>query len=211
MGTEMVDLYVGDKEKHFRVHKKLLCSKVPYFDNMFNGSFAESQTDTAKFPEDGPIAFDILQGWLYTGRLRKALIRHSNGDVTSSWCPCEVYSLAEKLCLPSLMNELMDQWVGCDQEHCVLPVLEIIARAYIHTSANSEPRRYVSRVVHYLLCDSSVIEAPRIWPTDEIHKLMMQYPALNLDVLRLMRMHTRIGPVEDPRNLPRSSFFPKIE
>ena len=88
----MVDLYVGDKERHFRVYKKLLCCKVTYFDKAFNGNFSEPQTNTAKFPEDSLVAFDVLQGWVYTGRLRQVLVKHDIGNVTSSWCPCEVYS-----------------------------------------------------------------------------------------------------------------------
>jgi len=41
MGTEMVDLYIGPEKRHFRAHKKLLCSKVPYFEKMFKGQFLE--------------------------------------------------------------------------------------------------------------------------------------------------------------------------
>jgi hypothetical protein len=60
MGTEMVDIYVGPKERLFRVHKALLCKKVPYFDKMFNGEFREASQNVAKFPDDHPAAFDRL-------------------------------------------------------------------------------------------------------------------------------------------------------
>ncbi|KAH6682678.1 hypothetical protein B0J14DRAFT_646909 [Halenospora varia] len=42
LGVDMVDILVGPTEQPFRVHKKLICSKVPYFDKMFNNGFVET-------------------------------------------------------------------------------------------------------------------------------------------------------------------------
>lgn len=35
IGVEMVDIFVGEQKKHFRLHKKLLCEKLPYFVEVF--------------------------------------------------------------------------------------------------------------------------------------------------------------------------------
>ncbi|TVY30925.1 hypothetical protein LHYA1_G000752 [Lachnellula hyalina] len=42
LGIGMVDILVGPEQKAFRVHKHLLCTKVPYFHKMFNGGFKEA-------------------------------------------------------------------------------------------------------------------------------------------------------------------------
>jgi hypothetical protein len=65
IGTDMVDIYVGgehfrEPNKLFRAHKALLCSKIPYFDKMFNGGFKEAIENVANLPEDHPQSFDVL-------------------------------------------------------------------------------------------------------------------------------------------------------
>jgi len=54
VGTEIVELYVGPQNKLFRVYKKLLCDRVPYFNRMFNGNFQEATEGKATFPDDSP-------------------------------------------------------------------------------------------------------------------------------------------------------------
>src|SRR5258707_183269 len=103
VGSEMVDLYVGPKKKHFRVHKALLCHKIPYFAGMFKSGFKEATENSANFPEDTPSTFDILSEWLYTGSLRQLYQsrNHTAAGPTfvSDWAPQQVYALADKLCL----------------------------------------------------------------------------------------------------------------
>lgn len=72
MGVEIVDLVVGtgSGKRLFRVHKKLLCSRMPYFDKMFNGPWKESSESTALFPDDNTNAFEALLGWIYNGDVK---------------------------------------------------------------------------------------------------------------------------------------------
>lgn len=65
MGTDMVDIYVGPKNKHFLAHKELLCNKILYFKKMFKGGFQEASSSKANFPEDDPEGFDVLISWVY--------------------------------------------------------------------------------------------------------------------------------------------------
>lgn len=60
--SEMVDIHVGEDEDsgHFKLHKSILCDKVPYFENMFNGNFIEGTTNSASLPEDDPEVFNML-------------------------------------------------------------------------------------------------------------------------------------------------------
>ncbi|KAJ8071942.1 hypothetical protein OCU04_002246 [Sclerotinia nivalis] len=106
IGVEMVDLYVGPSKTHYRVHKAFLCSKIPYFNKMFNSNFSEALSNSATFPEDSTEAFDILIEWLYTGSLRPLEL-----NLSSQKCNWNVYSfyiLVDKLCMSDLMNETMD-------------------------------------------------------------------------------------------------------
>ncbi|TGO22307.1 hypothetical protein BPAE_0173g00070 [Botrytis paeoniae] len=66
---------------------------------MFNSGFSESTTNSAVLREDNTQAFDVLVGWVYTNRLPP------DG---SFWGPVEVYNLADRICLPELMDEVMD-------------------------------------------------------------------------------------------------------
>lgn len=69
MGSDTVDVYVGDDRVHLRVHQKLLCQDGPVFDKMFNGGFTEAASKSAELPEDDPDAFDSFLIWLYHDRL----------------------------------------------------------------------------------------------------------------------------------------------
>ncbi|KAF7944761.1 uncharacterized protein EAE97_005394 [Botrytis byssoidea] len=82
--SEMVDGHVGKDEGsgHFLLHKSILCEKVPYFEEMFNGNFDESTTNnSADLPEYDPEAFNILIiSWIYSDQVfplekRKAMMR----------------------------------------------------------------------------------------------------------------------------------------
>ncbi|KAF7956580.1 hypothetical protein EAE96_003914 [Botrytis aclada] len=95
----MVDIRVGEELELFRVHKSLLCTRVPYFNKMFNSGFSESKTNSAVLREDNTEAFDVLVGWVYSNRLP---------PYDNSWDPVEVYILADKICLTELMDEVMD-------------------------------------------------------------------------------------------------------
>lgn len=110
----MVTLYVGEEGKtsKFLIHKKLLCTKVPYFEAMFGGSFKEAEEGVGHLPEDSHVAIELLLEWLYRGFLspmipeegadrlaNRALARKAVGKWT------EVFYLAEKYCIESLMDE----------------------------------------------------------------------------------------------------------
>lgn len=58
----MVDVHVGEDKKsgHFKIHKTILCQKVPYFEKTFDGGFLEGTTNSATLPDDDPEAFNIF-------------------------------------------------------------------------------------------------------------------------------------------------------
>ena len=86
---------MGGNGKTFKVHKNLLCDKVPVFAAMFKGNFQEASTGLAKLPEDDEKAFEYFIGWLYRGAL---------DPTTDCGHLLNLYGFAKKYELLSLMD-----------------------------------------------------------------------------------------------------------
>jgi hypothetical protein len=72
---------------------------------MFNGGFREPKENTAIFPKGDTEAFDVLIGWVYRGNIRQLACKPNTNIAV--WNPASFYCLAEKLCLPDFMDQLM--------------------------------------------------------------------------------------------------------
>ncbi|TVY38290.1 hypothetical protein LOCC1_G007942 [Lachnellula occidentalis] len=104
LGNEIVKLFVGNKRKEFTVHKKLLCDRADYFSKAFNGIFQEAQRGEMYLPEDDPDTVALLVDFLYRGTVPKAKL------IAGGARPLEkLYYLADKLCLPELMDRSADE------------------------------------------------------------------------------------------------------
>ncbi|KAN0095045.1 hypothetical protein V8E51_015756 [Hyaloscypha variabilis] len=189
-GNEMVELYVGEKEQLFRVHKARLCA-IPYFNSMFNSGFAETKEGRAKFPEDDPKTFGVFIEWVYSGQLAP-ITRTRLGSLDDGfqyeliWEPTRLYGLADKLCLPQLQNQIMDEWVAGHKRFNLVPSPEMIARCYRDTPPDSAPRRgYMT--------------------PEKIHQLMVDWPELNYDTLKSLM---EFDPNEDPYYLDARTVSP---
>jgi hypothetical protein len=141
----MVTLYVGPKRKQFTVHKKLLCDRCEFFSKAFRGNFSEAEKGEMYLPDDDPGAFSSLVDYLYRGVLPKAK------DNYHASLLLELYILAEKLCLSTLMDK------ACDAGHSysslsgkrVTP--KLIAHIYSRTHGGSKLRKFcASQVAYYL-------------------------------------------------------------
>lgn len=107
--VEIAGIYVGPAREQFRVQKHALCM-IEYFNNMSNSGFTEVSSKFATFPVDDPKPFDVLIDWIYHGTLGEVTTSKVGKDtklIISSWSFVEVYSLAEKLCMPHFQNVVM--------------------------------------------------------------------------------------------------------
>ncbi|KAE9363816.1 hypothetical protein N431DRAFT_497589 [Stipitochalara longipes BDJ] len=76
--TQMIDIFVGPHLQHFRLHKKLLCRRIPYFENAVENSM--------EFPEEHPECFYALFLWVYTEKLPVLSTPPSNKErIKSPW------------------------------------------------------------------------------------------------------------------------------
>ena len=104
VATETVTLFVGPKRKGFVVHRDLLCYLVPYFSKTFEGAFHESSVNETYLKEEDPSAVELFIGWLYRG---KSGFKSTKGNMVACF---NLYVMADKWCLTSLRNSIMEAW-----------------------------------------------------------------------------------------------------
>jgi hypothetical protein len=183
-GTEMVDLYVGINKQHFRVHKNLLCAKVEYFSKMFTGSFSEAHSNSGTFSEDDPVAFGSLLTWVYQGDIPKT--DHTKLNITeaiSSWPTFSLYCLADKFCIPELMDHVMDSNVST----LLLGFLPTPKQvAYHYTDSPLAWRKCMSQHIAWRVV-TSLRPNPDDNPVDSLAESLESNGDLLRDVLTLLR------------------------
>ncbi len=206
LGKEMVELHVGEGEtqQHFHVHKNALCTRIQYFDKMFNSGFKESVTSSATFPEDNPDHFDVLIEWVYTGALRHCLLRkNAEGDVfCSNWDMEGVYLLAEKFLLPKLMDQIMNAIRESSREFKQLHTIPEMARVYKLCTPGSPLRRYFSQMIAFLIVEPYTSEER--FSIAVILRALADDAELNADVI--VAISKGRGYIADPRIVPNCAF-----
>lgn len=202
----MVDIYLGPERRHFRIHKSIICKKIPYFDKMFNSGFKEGSDNKDELPEDQADSFEILQEWVYTGVLRPLkLVQGSIANVNYLALP--FLTLANKLCLPKLMDILVTQYLDLMAKGNILPNARSINEMFRGLPERLAFRKYFILSLHYILNGQSRTKGHmKIWPTEALSKLVAEDPNLSLAYFEVIRNHPIGMPAVDPRTLPRCTF-----
>ena len=137
MGDCMVDIYVGEGRKKFRLHRNLLCKRSDYFQACFGGQFKEAEAQELALPEDSVDSFELLSGWLYGAPLTRI---SSTYDLLIY---IDLVILAQKLCLEHLRNETMDHILIFYRLYpCALPA-HTIHFIYENTSTEDSLRKFI--------------------------------------------------------------------
>lgn len=196
-GTQMIDLFVGPDKKLIRVHKGILCRRIPYFDKMFNGPWVESANNSAIFPDDTFESFDMLIGWVYSGRLSQ--LNHEDGyeRFTHSWR--RLYLICEKLCLSELMDELLDNLRDAQRVHNKLYNLYCVKEMYKESQKGSGYRLYGLHTLIFVFRSPKSIFKTH-WPTHLIQSILKDDDDLCKDFLAALRDEVSNGKAKtDPR------------
>ena len=188
----MVDIYVGPSKKRFRLYKAKLCTRIPYFDKMFNGISKEASDNVAYLKEDDPASFDLLADWANHPTTSESprwireltTIKHKEGNKVASWDPVRFYSLAEKYCLPELQDLIMDALVQYHKEQNELPSVDFVFRAYKHTSTGSPLARYCAESIFYVMEEAAEDDK---WPTKEVAHLFRELPTFASEYISVQR------------------------
>ncbi|KAK6609940.1 hypothetical protein H4I95_02999 [Botrytis cinerea] len=191
--SEMVDIHVGEDEDsgHFKLHKSILCDKVPYFENMFNGNFIEGTTNSASLPEDDPEVFNMLVSWIYSDQVGP--LEQKIGD-DGRWCVGNLYLLADKLCLPDLMDQILDELTFHMERKNWIPRISMTRSPISMESLyNCSPRkncgmfRLTASIICYLLCEAQGAIYPKYWPTEDIDAFLTSHDDLRHEVFKMIR------------------------
>jgi hypothetical protein len=200
MATDMVDLIVGQQKKLFRVHKYVLCKKVPYFDKMFKGAWKEASDKIGIVSEDTVEAFDLLIAWVYFDTIRP--LERISSDRRFSWDPIPFWKLADKFCPPKLQDEIMD--ISHTSYHTSNVVLSHnqIESCYKDTLEGSPLRRYAVQTLIYVLFNFDNVLA---WSITTFQAALKSNDDLAKDYLTAVR-GIRQKSTPDPRMLPKCDF-----
>lgn len=178
----MVDILVGPDKELFRVHKNLLCARMPVFDNMFNGGFKEAAEDRAKLPEDDPRTFEFVLEWLYTSQFRQIPYERI---MLLAPLYCSLYAFAEKYCQSELMDFAMSSYLTFLQNHRRLPSVQDIEFTYEHTASGSPLRRLMVQSLSWV-----IVNKPNKgeWVSGSLCKVLHASKELLMDYLDYNRM-----------------------
>ncbi|KAJ8071944.1 hypothetical protein OCU04_002248 [Sclerotinia nivalis] len=205
-GTETVDIYVGPEKKLFRIHRGILCDKVPYFQKMFSSGFVEALEGKVFFPEDSPQSFDLFYGWVYLGTLPTFNCVDGGGESGFNWNPLLLYFLADKLCLVELMDKSSDIYFEGLAKSGRIPKTEWVEKVYELTPMGSPLRKFMCHSMYYVF---STLRSERIeatWTTDGVAMVMKSHPDFAIDFLNLLRSNPVGIAAKDPTKLPKCDF-----
>lgn len=192
----MVDIYVGPTEAHYRIHKQMLCRKIPYFDKMLNSPWKEAMTHSAQFPEDSAESMDLLLDWVYTNRIRQLMKLPGTNDF--NWDVMEFYSLAEKLCLPELMDAIIDTYRAHHIKHGEVMTWARILKSYEFTSEGSGLRLYALRSMMCIFSGEMDKASEQSWSLSDLQEILEANEDLHRDFLEQVKkkfLTTMIGDV----------------
>ena len=89
--------------------------QIPYVEKMLAGGFKEATENRACFPDDDIETFENLMQWVYSGSLPPFQwvqdIEGESGEFESSWCIGQAYLLLDKLCLFSLADQALTDFI----------------------------------------------------------------------------------------------------
>jgi hypothetical protein len=153
----MVDIIIGPTRKAFKVHKKLLCTKITHFQRLFKSGMIEYQTSTITMPEANESAFTLLIGWVYTNAIPEttrprldALPMEINEQLVARM---KLYFLAEELLITDLldatMNSISHAYARLGTWDLLVPAanLDLAVLCFENTKPSSPLRLFMARSV----------------------------------------------------------------
>ncbi|KAF7956636.1 hypothetical protein EAE96_003970 [Botrytis aclada] len=193
MDSEMVDIPVGKDEGsgHFKLHKSIICGKVPYFEKMFNGKFIEGATNSATLPEEDPDAFNTIVFWIYSDQLLS--LKHGTND-NGKWHIGELYLLADKFCLHNLMDRILDEFTHHMKKGKLIPSIHWNKLDFMEGLYHYSPRktcgmfRLVVSFLCYLLCRTSGAKDLKYWPTENSVMFLSRHDDVRHEVVKMIRV-----------------------
>ena len=156
-----VDIYVGPEEKHWSLHKKLLCHHSSYFETEFQGHEVPKKEDVAhhnklKLPDDDPRGFELLVKWLYQGHLDDASHMTDEAKYDYAVACHKLYQLCDKFDMILLKNLAMDAYRQNLNAAQLVPDADEINEIYRNSPPNSPFRHLMAKIAARQIMDPGV-------------------------------------------------------
>ncbi|TGO42560.1 hypothetical protein BHYA_0007g00600 [Botrytis hyacinthi] len=169
---------------------------------MFSSGFVEGLEGEAFFPEDNPKCFDSFMGWIYFRTLRVLNASTALEKVEYDLSPLSLYSFADKLCLPELMDLVLDTYKNTYK----FPRVSLVSDVYKMTPTDSPLRNFMCQCMYYIFAEYNSQDICNFWTTEDMAIAMSLHKDLNIDFLNLMRLDSPGFASTDPRALPNCDF-----
>ncbi|KAJ8060752.1 hypothetical protein OCU04_011056 [Sclerotinia nivalis] len=174
IGAEITTIYVGSEAVLFRVPKKLLCAKVPYFEKLL-----DENGNILKLEDDSPECFGLLLEWVYNNRLRmlKSRLDEESRTYKTSWNPIALYSFARKLDLGELMDRIIDLMRQVDFEqnsHYDARAIRWVFHGDALCDEISDLQSYVVELTVYIIRTAKTDSDPTIDTTDLLDLMQIE-------------------------------------
>ena len=150
----MANIFVGPEERHFHVHKKLLCERALCFNSRFTSGMKGRVEGAGDFPENPRVEFSYFLGWLYHGKLsRSEITRVSQNEGGTTWPHVALYCLASKFLMLVLadrcMGDYRNDFRNVSLKENVFPLPEQIKEAYENSMLRSPIRRFLAHILAF--------------------------------------------------------------
>ena len=153
LSHSLVDIYVGPDGDSYPVHEKLLCYHSPVLRRHFYAKNARNTT--YGLDDEEPATFDLLLGFLYSGRLPPPIQEPDVGPLLDG------YLLSQRLEMARLGEACVDAVRGYYQGRGTYPSLRRVQYVYEHTDEDNAMREMmVSSIARYLTLGDGI---PKHW------------------------------------------------
>jgi BTB/POZ domain len=157
---------VGPERQPFTVHREIICSKSPFFQNCLDSGLSESSKGEIELPVDLPAAFEEVLKWVYTGSITSPLKEPDGGDYLIVHNLVHTYILADKLCMESLCNEVVDTIKAWHKNSITNPVF--LSHFQDGVLSDSELKKFlVHQLAHDIFAYADVQDEEEVGCLDE--------------------------------------------
>lgn len=206
----MITIKAGPNGTPFTAHKDLVCKLCPVFRAAFNGPMIEGETQTYILEDNTPACIRSLVKWFYSSSLdhleqvafrklrspgpgpvgkTRAIIK--SPKPAEDMLLCELYVLADKLLIPRLCNQIINEIEELRFFYKVTPT-KCLEYVYENTAEDSPLRRLMVQQCAFHVPAEWYEEKPAHFPKDFLldltQTLLSEIPAARVaDVARVRR------------------------
>ncbi|TLD36087.1 Leptomycin B resistance protein pmd1 [Venturia nashicola] len=139
---EYSDMSITCKQKVFKVHKAILCTRSSFFRNaMKNGTFTESETGNIDVSEDNPLAVEAVLRFVYQGSYSSLAENNEDAMILHT----QVYNLAEMYAIKNLKTVAAAEFEKITNMDFKLPALPLaIKEIYENCPADDKTLRDIA-------------------------------------------------------------------